>query len=287
MADVPLGEGRVILFADEQGSKKWLRRVNSELDDSGHRQLVLEFATARDGPIEQHGGEINHLLADSMLAYWLTPDPGYGEPSDAMSAACRAALGIHAALAAFNDAHPRYERFMRLGLDWGPISSWLNPSSFIKDWRMEGAPIHAAERLESLNKMFGTKILVSGNIADRLSETEFFAPRLGTFIFLDESGDVTVDPITVHELREASGMSDEDGAPQRALEAALAHLREQDWSAAIEGLALCASHAATRDLACRYLHWCRVSQDERSSRWRGVVSVQIAGKGQVLDRYLQ
>jgi adenylate cyclase len=275
---------RVILIADEQGSKKWLKRVQAELDDRQRRMLEDEFALARDGPITASGGRINHLLADSMLAYWVTPDTGH--PNDEMAAACRAALSIQAAIRAFNGKHAGYEVQLRLALDWGRISSRLNPSTFIKDWRMEGRAIHAAERLESLNKVLGTRILIAHEIASRIDRREFWAPDLGTFVFCDEQGDVVVDPIAVHELRFEADIGDDLRRWGTRYEQVLTAIRQRDWGSAITGLEELGGQPEPGRLVSRYLAWCRESAQEPACRWRGVIKVTVADKSQVLDRYL-
>jgi adenylate cyclase len=277
---------RVILFADEQGSKKWLKRVQAELGQSQLRALEDEFALARDGPITANRGRINHLLADSMLAYWVTPAPGAGRPDGEMTLACRAAVSIQAGVSAFNARHSGYEVRLRLGLDWGRISSRLNPSLFIKDWRMEGRAIHAAERLESLNKVLGTRILISHELAKCIDGQEFWAPELGTFVFCDERGDVVVDPIAIHELRSAADVGDELKAWATGYQRALTAMRHREWADAILALQLLQDQPEPGQLVSSCLAWCRESARETACRWQGVIKVAVADKSQILDRYL-
>src|SRR6185295_11469923 len=54
---------RVVLFADEQGSKKRLRREVEGLDVAKRRALQRDIAIARDVPIATNGGKSNHTLA--------------------------------------------------------------------------------------------------------------------------------------------------------------------------------------------------------------------------------
>jgi adenylate cyclase len=279
---------RVVLFADEQGSKKRLRREIEELDVARRRALQRDIAIARDIPVATNGGKINHTLADSMLAYWIAPIGGIGRDlAKHTNAACRTALAIHARMAALDREYPGYAPALRIGLDWGEIASRLNPSPEIKDWKMEGAPIHAAERLESLNKALGTSTLISDAVARTLDRAEFHTMELGTFVFCDDRGEVLVDSLRVYELRPAVGLTAAEAEYSAAFSRALATLRSQDWRAArqlFDELATAAGrHGA---LASRYRGWCEQTLQEANTRWRGIVMVTFSDKSQYLDRFL-
>jgi adenylate cyclase len=278
---------RVILFADEQGSKKRVRRALAELDVSQRRALQHDFAAARDLPITTNGGRINHTLADSLLAYWTTPhDRNATNLAAPIDAACRAALAIHAQMAALGLRYPGYELSMRVGLDWGEVLSSLNPSPGIKDWRMEGAPIHTAERLESLNKTLGTSTLISHAIASHIDKRSFRALELGTFVFCDDCGDIVVDQVRVYELLTAEGVTEAGSKDFDPLHSALAVLRQGEWHAALSLFEELAGQGHRhRSLASRYAGWCRQTLQEAHPSWRGVVMVAFSDKSQYLDRF--
>ena len=279
---------RVVLFADEQGSKKRLRRALEELDAARRRALQSDLAIARDVPIADHGGRINHELADSMLAYWLTPDADDAAAvASQMDSACGAALAIHTRVAALSDRYAGFGLALRLGLDWGEVTSRLNPSPEIKDWKMEGAPIHVAERLESLNKALGTMTLISQALAARIDRRRFHTLELGTFVFCDGEGEIVVDPVRVHELRLLGEVSATERGAAVAFEEALAALRQCDWTTGLTRFeALAADGRRHADLAARYAVWCRRTLEETDTRWRGVVMVTFSDKSQYLDRFV-
>jgi adenylate cyclase len=277
---------RVVLFADERGSKKRLRREVEGLDVAKRRALQQDIAIARDVPIAANGGKINHTLADSMLASWIVPTRGgTADLAAPTNAACRAAISIHERLAALEREYQGYAPILRIGLDVGEITSRLNPSPEIKDWRMEGIPIHAAERLESLNKALGTSTLISDAVARTLDRKEFHTTELGTFIFCDDRGEVVVDALRVHELRRATGLSPAESGYCAGFNRSLAALQSGDWSGAQQQFAALAQgqHAA---LAARYCGWCEQTMQEPETRWRGVVMVTFSDKSQYLDRFL-
>ncbi len=278
---------RIVLFADEQGSKKRLRREIEGLDGARRRALQRDIAIARDVPISANGGKINHTLADSMLAYWIAPMGGRARDSATRTnAACRAALAIHARFAALDREYPGYAPTLRIGLDWGEISSRLNPSPEIKDWKMEGATIHAAERLESLNKALGTSTLISDAIARTLDRNEFHTTELGTFVFCDDRGEVVVDALAAHELRPAAGLAAAEVEYSAAFERALAALRGRDWCAAQRLFAELAPGGRHGALAARYGGWCDQTIQEADTRWHGVLMVTFSDKSQYLERFL-
>jgi adenylate cyclase len=277
---------RVVLFADEQGSKKRLRREVEGLDVEKRRALQRDIAIARDVPIGTNGGKINHTLADSMLATWIVPTRGGTvDPAAPANAACRAAIAIHERLAALDREYRGYAPTLRIGLDLGEITSRLNPSPEIKDWKMEGITIHAAERLESLNKALGTSTLISDAVARTLDRNEFHTTELGTFVFCDDRGELLVDALRVHELRRAASLAPAESEYCAAFNRSLAALQSRDWSAARELFAVLAQgrHGA---LASRYCGWCEQTIQETDTHWRGVVMVTFSDKSQYLDRFL-
>ena len=174
---------------------------------------------------------------------------------------------------------------LRIGLDLGEVTSRLNPSPEIKDWKMEGVTIHAAERLESLNKALGTSTLISDALARALDRKEFHTTELGTFVFCDDRGEVVVDALRVHELRPAAGLAPAESEYCAAFNRSLAALQNGDWSAAQQQFAALAQgrHSA---LAARYCGWCERTNQETDTRWRGVVMVTFSDKSQYLDRFL-
>jgi adenylate cyclase len=279
---------RVILFADEQGSKKRLRRALAELDLPQRRALQRDLALARDVAVTTHGGRINHTLADSMLAHWVVRDLNdAADVADQMNAACRAALAIHERVGALNRKYPGFGLAVRIGLDWGEISSRLNPSPEIKDWKMEGTPIHAAERLESLNKALGTSTLISHAVAAELAANEFRCVELGTFVFCDDTGDIVVDPLRVHELRPTGVATENQVRCAASFDEALDCLRRRDWQTASQRFEKLASGAGRHsELASRYVGWCRQTLRESDSGWTGVIAVTFSDKSQYLDRFL-
>jgi adenylate cyclase len=277
---------RVILYADQKGSTAWLNGLQERLDEKAYRKLEREYVQKRDGPIALFGGELNHGLADSMLIFWVTPE----DPSQAatpMNAACRTALAMHDGISDFNRKHEGNELPMRFGLDWGRIWSHLNPSEYIKDWRLVGTTVNLAARLESLNDALNTWILVSDTIADRIDKREFWVPRLGTFVFCTLGGMVELQPVGVHGLDSIARVGRERREAAVDLEAALQAVERQDWTMAIAILEHLGHESEFGQLVSGYLSWCRESQQEMPEcRWRGLVRVTLANKSRTLTRYL-
>jgi hypothetical protein len=161
----------------------------------------------------------------------------------------------------------------------------LNPSPEIKDWKMEGVTIHAAERLESLNKALGTSTLISDAVARTLDGKDFHTTELGTFVFCDDRGEVLVDALRVYELRPAAALAPAESEYCAAFGRSLAALQSRAWSAAQRQFAALGEgrHAA---LASRYCGWCEHTIQETETRWRGVIMVTFSDKSQYLDRFL-
>ncbi|WP_193212564.1 adenylate/guanylate cyclase domain-containing protein [Luteolibacter marinus] len=123
--------------------------------------------------IFDHDGVVIKFIGDAILAVWGAPLP---EPDAALKAA-RAAwkLSRDASL----DIHGT-TLGTRIGVHFGELVAGNIGSSRRVDYTLIGDPVNLAARLESLNKMLGTKILVSGEVRERIGD-EFHTRMVGWF----------------------------------------------------------------------------------------------------------
>jgi hypothetical protein len=152
---------------------------------------------------------------------------------------------------------------------------------------MLGEPVAAAKRLESLNKVFGTSILISDEISRYLSKREFRTLELGTFAFFYADDQIEAGPISINEL---IGMRQTDGSQGSFSQdgsSAIAAVRARNWQEAIGRFEKLPPQGGLVSFFAMYVTWCGESLQERPSRWSGVISVSTDDKSQTLDRYLE
>ncbi len=184
--------------------------------------LMNSYYEALFAEVEQAGGVVTDVVGDAMMAIWATATPD----SAARAKACHGALAVAAAVARFNLQPGRPQLPTRIGLHSGPIRLGNIGGSRHVQFRAVGDIVNTASRIEGLNKLLGTRILVS---ADTLAGCDGFATReLGAFLLPGKST-----PVVVHELAGIAGALEPRVAARHACFAeALALFRSGDWVAA-------------------------------------------------------
>ena len=132
--------------------------------ESTDPQLLVEqlgeYLAAVSGVIHEHHGIVDKYIGDGVMAFWGAPRP---DPEQAVRAA-RAALDIQHRLDAMNAAwrsagRPAFQT--RIGLNSGEVVVGNIGSEDRLNYTAIGDPVNLASRLESLNRLYGTRILIS------------------------------------------------------------------------------------------------------------------------------
>lgn len=186
--------------------------------------VMNDYYAAVFGPVRKHGGFISDVVGDSMLAIWA----GTGDERTLRTQACAAALEIVAAVDVFNSSSGAQKLGTRIGLQAGPIMLGNVGAMDHYEYRAVGDIVNTASRLEALNKILGTHILVATESLDGVSG--FLTRDLGAFIVPGKSKPVAVSELICRlELADAR-------AKQRCLEfdSALKKYSTRDWQSACE-----------------------------------------------------
>ncbi|MGR9086552.1 MAG: CHASE2 domain-containing protein [Gammaproteobacteria bacterium] len=125
--------------------------------------------------VKNHDGIISDVIGDAMLAIWAAPMI----ESPLRSNACLAALEIKRAIDRFNKAQP-YQLPTRMGLHSGEMHLGNVGTVEHYEYRAVGDMVNTTVRIEGLNKLLGTHILVSSNVIEGLAG--FFVREVGVFI---------------------------------------------------------------------------------------------------------
>jgi adenylate cyclase len=119
--------------------------------------------------INGHDGTVDKFIGDAVMAFWNAPSLC----PDHTAKACLAALEARARVAAFNadlsaNGYPPFRT--RFGLHVGEAVVGNVGSSHRMDYSAVGAVVNIASRIEGLNKIYGTEILVSETAVAHLDD---------------------------------------------------------------------------------------------------------------------
>jgi adenylate cyclase len=182
--------------------------------------LMNDYYRALFRVVEQHGGEISDTAGDSMVAVWASAEP---DP-EARARAMRAAIAILGAVDAFNNEQNVGRLPTRVGLESGELALGNIGAEQRYEYRAIGDIVNTAARIQGLNSILGTRVLVSAATLEGAQGVP--ARDLGTFILRGKRL-----PVAVHEPLAASAMSlDENALAEFA--AALAAFRRANWEEA-------------------------------------------------------
>jgi adenylate cyclase len=135
---------------------------------SRHFAALTEVFLAEDGTVDK-------FIGDSVMVFWNAPHAQF----DHVERACRAALSAKAASDALNtqfaaEGLPPFP--VRLGLHVGDAVVGNVGSAERMNYTVLGNSVNLAARLEGLNKEYGTTILVSEAVRDRVDNSFRFNP---------------------------------------------------------------------------------------------------------------
>jgi adenylate cyclase len=214
------------------------------------------------GPAKRHGAMIPPALesGDAMMATWPSPEA----TREVRQQACEAALDIIDAVAGFNRTHRDTPLPTRVGVHLGDMTlEWMGVF-----FSPTGADVNATQRIEALNKVLGTRVLVSQPVLDELDM--YLYRHVGTFRL---SG--LRRPIAVCEL--ICRMADADAVRKESVTAwagALAVYRSRRWDEAIAFFEAF-ERAYGKDGPCRfYIERCRqYKTNPPPESWDGLVQI--------------
>jgi adenylate cyclase len=124
--------------------------------------------------LDRHHGIVNKFLGDGFLALFGAPI----EDADAARRAVEAAREMLEAMAK-NNAGNEWQLRIGIGIHMGNVVAGNVGSPRRKEYTVIGDTVNFAARLESLNKDFGSQLLISADVRDALAEACGDAVSLG------------------------------------------------------------------------------------------------------------
>jgi len=122
---------------------------------------VFNFTVAE---VEKAGGIVNKFLGDGFMAVFGAP---LSLPNSCNSAVI-CAIGIFEKLQLFNVSRLGENVNLGIGINYGPMVAGVMGTDTRKEYTVIGDIVNTASRIESLNKEFGTSLLISQSVYDNL-----------------------------------------------------------------------------------------------------------------------
>jgi len=114
--------------------------------------------------VEKAGGMVNKFLGDGFMAVFGAP---LSLPNSCNSAVI-CAIGIFEKLQLFNVSRTGEIVKLGIGINYGPMVAGVMGTDSRKEYTVIGDIVNTASRIESLNKEFGTSLLISQSVYDNL-----------------------------------------------------------------------------------------------------------------------
>jgi adenylate cyclase len=153
--------------------------LGENLTPSGLVKVVNRYLTLMTECVHAENGIVDKFIGDAVMAYW---GPPFIPEEEQAAAACRTALRQIEAMSRFKKELPELmglrknlpEVDIRIGLATGDVVVGNIGSNNARSFTVIGDVVNLASRLESTNKLYGTRILMSEEtmlMAERLVES--------------------------------------------------------------------------------------------------------------------
>lgn len=249
-----------VYFSDIQDFTSIAEKLSAE-DLVDHLE---DYLTAMSEQITQDHGTIDKYIGDAVMAFWGAPIPN---PNHAVDA-CRAALANQSKLEKLckmwrDQGKP--ELWTRIGISSGELVIGNMGSEERLNYTVIGNPVNLASRLESLNKVYGTKIIISQNTKDLISDVFVVRPLDLVAVKGQEVGNVIYELIGFRNeaTREMIELTEE-------YEAALKTYIDSHFQEAAKKFELITRQFPQDPAATLLLNRCRHLCEHPPSNWDGV-----------------
>jgi adenylate cyclase len=207
-------------------------------------KLLNSYFGAVADVIHAHHGFIDKYMGDAVMAFWIPP---FSAGDDHASDACLAALAQQEAIVALGAQLPeitgmrRYppKVVIRMGIATGEAVVGTVGSAGARSYTVIGDTVNLASRLESINKLYDTSIILSDETY-RLAQQVIEARELDLITVAGKT-----EPVRIYEAMGRAGELGPERIELRELFAdGLAAYRRQDWDEAQTRFESCLRSAA-------------------------------------------
>lgn len=226
-----------IFFSDIAG----FSGIGEQLTADNTVGLLNHYFTAATQCIRDHHGIVDKFIGDAVMAFWASP---FSEGESHARDACLACLQMRPAFAKIEDEisqitglrknTPKFH--VRMALATGDTLIGTIGSATTKSFTVIGDTVNIASRLEGVNKVYGTDLIVNEDCY-RLAEVDVEAREIDLLTVYGKT-----EPVRIYELLSPVGQLDSTTAQLRdAYALALDLYRHQKWTEAEKAFQKCLS----------------------------------------------
>jgi adenylate cyclase len=224
-----------IFFSDIKG----FTRISEQLTANSMVNLLNNYFTAVTQEIHNHNGIVDKYIGDAVMAFWAEP---FSDGDCHAADGCLAALAQQQALKEFRSRLGEITGLrrdipdftVRMGLATGEVVLGTVGSDISKSYTVIGDIVNTASRLEGVNKVFGTRIVVSDETA-HLAQHAVKTRELDLIKVVGKA-----EPVRVHQLVcKTADYTAELTVLADTFAAGLAAYRAQDWHTATHHFSEC------------------------------------------------
>ena len=173
--------------------------ISEELTAMATVNLLNHYFAAVTESIRTNNGIVDKFIGDAVMAFWCSPfSPGDSHAA----AACRSALAQQVAIGRLNPDLPNILGLrrtaptlaVRMGIATGEVVLGTIGSTVSKSFTVIGDTVNLASRLEGVNKVFGTRIIVAESTL-KLARSEVEARELDLITVVGKT-----EPVRIYEL---------------------------------------------------------------------------------------
>jgi adenylate cyclase len=267
--DVDHAERQVVtvFFSDIAG----FTSISEQLTPTAIVNLLNHYFEVVTGLIRANNGIVDKFMGDGVMAYWSAPF----SPGDThAAAACLSALAQQEAIAKLNEEMPNIVGLrrnaptlaVRMGIATGEVVLGTLGSTVSKSFTVIGDIVNLASRLESVNKIFGTRIIVAESTL-QLAKEAVESRELDQITVVGKT-----EPVRIFELLCPAGqIKPEEAELLQEFAKGLAAYRTRDWDAAEQHFQHCLKiNPKDAPAACYVARVATLRKEPPPADWDGV-----------------
>jgi adenylate cyclase len=191
------GQRRVmtVMFCDMKG----FTALSEGFTPQGLVKIMNRYLSTMSGPIHAYRGVIDKYIGDGIMAYW---GPPFVEEAEQAKCACSAAIDMIGCLANLRKELPELlgvrvipaECDLRIGIATGETLVGSIGSQYMMSFTVMGDTVNLASRLETANKAYGSRCLISEATAN-MCAADFELREIDRVVVVGQS-----QPQTVYEV---------------------------------------------------------------------------------------
>ncbi len=251
-----------VLFSDIRNFTTMSEKLGAQTTVS----ILNEYFSTMVDIIFAQGGTLDKYIGDAILAVFGIPFANLGDADHSV----QAAIQMYRALKLFNQSQRKINReplAIGIGINTGKVLVGNIGSIKRMDYTCIGKGVNLASRLESINKYFGTQLLISHHTYNKLQHS--YITRVVDLIRVMGA----IKPVTVYEILD---YHDETSFPKmsEALAkhaAGLEHYRQREWQSAnkaFQDVLRLHPHDGLAKMYCE--RCCHFAQHPPPQEWDGV-----------------